>query len=470
MRVVQVNAQAQVAARHVSHHRADAPTQAREVARAAASGCNHLPARCHRHASIRACNPRSVEQTRAREGLDMVGSGSAATVRIRPAQRRRPILPTTRAEFLRHKSILAGSPPFFERPQLAGPRGLVATQFSMSSLAWLPLWLVVAWLGGCAKGDVNLGERGAVPAPGTPADIGVVAEAAPEPDDAAAADPRVPTGAAAGSGSSNEPEAMDAGVTALDAAAPSQDNDADSGSPNPVARPSAGCDRAPTTVETIVDVDGMRADFLLDMPTSYDPARAYALVLAFRGVDQSAAEFRSQLQLATVMGADAIVVHANPLSNGTTWEFQRDIPMVDALVSTLGAAFCVDQDRVFAMGAGAGALFVNLVGCVRANKVRGIAVLSNAPPPPGPCLDNTAVWLLNRTDTDPMTVGAGLGNRDFWAARNSCNVLMPMPSTAAACVEYAGCRDRLPVQFCEHAGDELPSFAVSMAWDFFRSL
>jgi hypothetical protein len=193
-------------------------------------------------------------------------------------------------------------------------------------------------------------------------------------------------------------------------------------------------------------------------------------VLAFRGMAQSAAEFRAQLQLATVMGSEAIVVHANPVANGTSWEFQRDIPMVDALVSTLGAAYCVDQDRVFAIGDSAGALFVNLVGCVRAAKVRGIAVLSNAPPPPGPCLDYTAVWLLQQTDTDPMTVGAGLGNRDFWAGRNSCNVLMPKSIMPAGCVEYAGCSDRLPVHFCEHDGNGLPSFAVSTAWDFFRSL
>jgi polyhydroxybutyrate depolymerase len=144
--------------------------------------------------------------------------------------------------------------------------------------------------------------------------------------------------------------------------------------------------------------------------------------------------------------------------------------MVDALVSTMGGAYCVDQDRVFAIGDSAGAFFVNLVGCVRADKVRGIAVLSNAPPPPGPCLDNTAVWLLQQTDTDPMTVGNGLGNRDFWATRNSCNVLMPKSIPSAGCVEYAGCSDRFPVHFCEHDGDALPSFAVSRAWDFFRSL
>jgi poly(3-hydroxybutyrate) depolymerase len=337
----------------------------------------------------------------------------------------------------------------------------------MSSLACSRVALVLIWLcaqvAGCAKGDVSLGEHAFGAAPSAPA-AGMVSVEVPARNDAGTSVPGVPTGAAADSGSAVQTQAPDAGMMAPDASASQRDDDAGS------AVPSAGCGRMPSTLNTSVAVDGMRADFLLDTPTSYDPSRAYPLVLAFRGMDQSAAEFRARLQLATVMGSEAIVVHANPVANGASWDFQRDIRMVDALVSTLGAAYCVDQDRVFAIGDSAGALFVNLIGCVRADKVRGIAVLSNAPPPPGPCLDYTAVWLLQQTDTDPMTVGAGLGNRDFWAARNACNVLMPTSIIPAGCVEYAGCSDHQPVHFCEQDGDALPSFAVSAAWAFFRSL
>lgn len=409
----------------------------------------------------------------------MVGSGSAATVRIRPGQRRRPILPTPRAEFSRHVFLLAAAPPFFERPKLK-PEGLrqrvfVASHLSTSWGTCLRIWLAVSWLGaqasGCARGDVSLGERGGRTAPENPTDhAGMVGADSARSDDVLAPNPRVPTAAAAGSGGRLGLPPMDAGVTALDAGVPSRDSDADSGTPSTVARPSAGCGRAPTASESSVAVNGMRADYLLDMPTSYDPERPYALVLAFRGTDQSATEFRAQLQLATVMGTEAIIVHAEPLDDGTSWEFQRDMPMVDALISSLGAAYCVDRDRVFALGDEAGALFVNLIGCVRAEIVRAIALLSSAPPPPGPCLNNTAVWLLQQTDKDPMTVGNGLGNRDFWATRNACNLFMPRPISPAACVEYASCRDGLPVHFCEHDGDALPSFAVSTAWDFFRSL
>jgi hypothetical protein len=374
-----------------------------------------------------------------------------------------------------HESRFAAAGPFFELRKPACTRAhshlRERAPSSVSALAWLRIGLILPWLcaqtAGCAKGDVSLGERGSSAPNAREEMVGVDV---PERSDPVAANPGLPTGAAAGSGGMLGTQALDAGVRAPDADATAQDEDTDSGVPNTVARPSPGCGRMPPTLDTSVAVNGVRADFVLDMPTSYDPARAYALVLAFPGMDQSAAEFRSQLQLATVMRSEAIVVHANPLANGTNWDFQHDIAMVDALVSTLGAAYCVDQDCVFAIGDSAGALFVNLIGCVRADKVRGIAVLSNAPPPPGPCLANTAVWLLLQTNTDPMTVGAGLGNRDFWATRNLCNVLMPKSITPVACVEYAGCSDSLPVHFCEHDGNELPSFAVSTAWDFFRSL
>ena len=170
-----------------------------------------------------------------------------------------------------------------------------------------------------------------------------------------------------------------------------------------------------------------------------------------------------------VAGSDAIVVYPNPLTDSTAWEFTRDMPMFDTLLPKLKSEYCVDEDRVFALGDGAGSLFANLVGCVNADDVRAIAPLSGAPRPPGPCMGNTAV-LLVQSDSDPMILGAGRSNRDFWAGRNSCDLRMSMPVAPASCVAYAGCNPTVPVQYCEHSQLGLPSFAASAAWAFFNSL
>lgn len=305
-------------------------------------------------------------------------------------------------------------------------------------------WINVAWLctqvAACGRGDVVLGEGGGpLAAMRGRRDAGEVTAQ--------------PTAADAGSGD-------DAPATHP---AASQDASVD----GPVAgsrqaRASSGCGKLTPSAPT----SGMRGSFLLDAPASYKNTKAHALVLTFRGMSATVEEFRAQLDLASVTADAAIVVHVNPLDDAEIWDFQRDIPWVDMLVAAVSADYCVDQDHIFAIGDGAGALFTNLLGCVRADKVRGIALLASAPPPPGPCGTRIAVWLLQQSDADPMLVSAGLGNRDFWATRNACDVTGLEPQSASACLVYANCSPEFPVHYCEHQGDALPDEAVHSLWDF----
>lgn len=212
-------------------------------------------------------------------------------------------------------------------------------------------------------------------------------------------------------------------------------------------------------------MNGQPSSLLLDVPASYDKARPYPLVLAFRTMEASAESFRAQLSLASI--ADAIIAYPNP--QDVAWQPQLDIAAADELLAQLTQSYCVDMDRVFAIGDGGGALFANLLGCVRGDQLRAIATLSNAPPPPGPCIGETAVWLLQRTDGDPMMVGSGYANRDFWTRSNACDPRMPRPVPPAACVEFRSCSPGMPVRACEYRGTQWPSYAVSSAWEFFSS-
>jgi poly(3-hydroxybutyrate) depolymerase len=228
-------------------------------------------------------------------------------------------------------------------------------------------------------------------------------------------------------------------------------------------RRSDGCGKEPIPPSPSVDLQAL--SFLLDLPASYDKTRPYPLVLAFRSMETSADEFRSQLNLASL--ADAIIAYPNPREIGPP--LQADVAGADELISQLSAGYCVDLDHLFALGDGSGALFANLLGCLRGDQIRAIATFSNAPPPPGPCVGNTGVWLLQRNDTDPSTVGSGLGNRDFWARSNACDLRMPKPVSPSPCIEYRGCSAGSPVRFCEYTGTQWPSYAVSGAWEFFES-
>lgn len=331
---------------------------------------------------------------------------------------------------------------------------------------WLASFVAAAWFSAqaasCARDDIVLGERGGMI--GTPWMGSAGAdEAAGSPADT------VPVGqagdAANGVGGAGGP-APQAGAPA---AGNTSGSAADASPARTVARPNSGCGKDPAAAGSTIEVYGMRASYLVALPVAYDRSRAYPLVVAFRSTGVTIEQFSRTLNLSSVTGSDAMVVYPNPLTEPAAWEYTRDMPMFNALLPKLKSEFCVDEDRVFALGDGAGALFANLVGCVNADEVRAIALFSGAPPPPGPCLGNAAVWLVQST-RDTSTLGASKGNRDYWVGRNKCELRRFMSVAPEPCVEYAGCDPRTPVRYCEHDSDELPSFAASGAWDFFKSL
>jgi poly(3-hydroxybutyrate) depolymerase len=264
---------------------------------------------------------------------------------------------------------------------------------------------------------------------------------------------------AAGSGA---PQPV-AGGQARDAAVAESKADAEPAQqPSIAIRASAGCNRGSPATSPM--------SFLLDVPAAYDSARPYPLVLAFRGMNQSAEQLRAQVDLEQVTGDSVLRVYVNPQGNAAIWDFQRDVPPVDMLLSDIGASYCIDLDRIFAIGDGAGALLANLLGCTRGDKFRGIALFASSPPPPGPCIGSVAVWLQQQSDADPMLVSAGLANRNFWVEQNGCELASPEHLSSAWCFAYPGCVTELPVSYCEHLGDALPASAVSDAWGFFSAL
>lgn len=323
----------------------------------------------------------------------------------------------------------------------------------------------------CARRDLVLGERGGSLAPAR--DEG----GAGVQDVGGATGSRAPLSTGGLGSAAGDSAGAVAGVAAVSgrggatgSAAPAGNGAVVAGSAgsNSAPRKSKGCGMDPSLSDASLQVAGMSASYVLNLPLAYDKTRAYPLVMAFREANTTADAFRTALNLVPATGADAIVVYPNCMNDAATWDIQRDSLLFDTLLAKLLAGYCVDQDRVFVLGHGAGAMFTSLLACVRGDKLRAVAALSGAPPPPGGCVGNVAVWLLQGT-ADTSTLGAALGNRDFWAGRNACDVSMTMQVAPAPCVEYAGCTAGFPVRYCEYnGGAALPSFAASGAWSFFK--
>jgi poly(3-hydroxybutyrate) depolymerase len=231
---------------------------------------------------------------------------------------------------------------------------------------------------------------------------------------------------------------------------------------------SSGCGLEPPTTDTSIQVGAMRSSYIIDRPKNYDKSRAYPLLMVFRGANVTADQFRGYLNLPAAAGADALMVHPNCLNDATAWDVQRDLPMVDALLAQLEATYCIDERRVFAVGHTSGGFFTNALGCMRGDKLRGIAPLS-AGPPLGMCQGEFAVW-MSQGNAD-MSLTSGRAARDFWAKRNNCNATQSIAVDPAPCTEFAGCDAGFAVRYCEYDGDlGLPAFAATGLWGFFKQL
>jgi poly(3-hydroxybutyrate) depolymerase len=243
----------------------------------------------------------------------------------------------------------------------------------------------------------------------------------------------------------------------------------DAGGQAAAPRPSTGCGSDPVSSDASLEVEGMLTRYIVDLPATYEKARAYPLVMSFRRSDTTAQAFRDSLGLPLAAGADAILVHPDCPDDASTWNVPADLQMVDALLAKLASSYCIDQGRVFAVGHGQGALLVNALGCAR-DALRGLAPLSAVLAPPEVCGGQAAVWLMQGS-AEPSTMTYGHDNRDFWIERNGCDASMPMAAAPSPCVAYAGCDPGFPVRFCEYGPElELPSFTASAVWDFFRAL
>ena len=138
-------------------------------------------------------------------------------------------------------------------------------------------------------------------------------------------------------------------------------------------RPSAGCARpAPAVPPVTLQVEGRARHVLTVVPEGYTPDVPHALVLAFHGRTTSNLKARAYLGLEahakrpTVFAYPAALVAADGKYGWYEPEDRRDrlrdYALFDAVVEAIGAACCIDLDRVFVVGHSLGGSFVARIG------------------------------------------------------------------------------------------------------------
>jgi polyhydroxybutyrate depolymerase len=133
------------------------------------------------------------------------------------------------------------------------------------------------------------------------------------------------------------------------------------------------------------------------------------------------------------------------------WQFiqgeygDRDIAFFDALLEDVSERFCIDRDRVTLSGYSNGGAFANLLGCLRAGQIAGIAPISSAGPPEGlACTGSVPVMIQHGRDDDVVPLSAGITSFARWSLNNFCEA--PPGDLPRGCTEAVGCA--VSTRFC----------------------
>lgn len=331
--------------------------------------------------------------------------------------------------------------------------------------------LGLALVAGCSSGEIRAEDAQGVSGAGLDGSIGDAAEPL--------ADETTPDGGlqdASADASDAEPE-LDAALSDSDATLA----DAEVVEGDGVV-PSAGCGLAAAGTgayeEHTLMVDGAARQYFLRLPESYDPERAYPLVVRFHGY--TVVEPRGLaggLEIEQASGEDAIV--AAPSAADNAWDFLVDGPdmsFFDALLVRLQDDYCIDTQRVFAFGFSAGSEFSALLACVRGDVLRGVAgsAAIGTYAPLESCGEPVASWLAYySSDATAPPDPSGELMRAHYLELNRCEE-PPAPEVVGDCTWYQGCAEGAPFTYCvtqdNNGHNPRSATIVPQVWEFFTGL
>jgi polyhydroxybutyrate depolymerase len=248
-----------------------------------------------------------------------------------------------------------------------------------------------------------------------------------------------------------------------------------------IERASAGCGQlAAAQGQLSIRVGGADAAYTITLPADYDPVVPSPLIFGFHGRGRTHLQFQEvdASGIQSELGGRAIMVYLKS-QGGDGWNFasevEPNVAFFDALFAVVSNAYCVDLERVFAVGHSSGGYFSNILACRFADRLRGVASVAGASQESN-CSGRVAAILIHGVRDSVVSFASGRAARDAYLARNQCSP-MTQPGPSGPCVYHAGCAERFPVAWCEHSEPTYedtnhgwPSFASRAVGEFLFSL
>ena len=230
---------------------------------------------------------------------------------------------------------------------------------------------------------------------------------------------------------------------------------------------------------TSIEVNGVEREFRLSAPSS-EPGTRLPLVIAFHGGTDSQEDFAQQEQFDQLgeqekfIMAYAIAEQDRTAAEGewflnTAATSEEDNNFAEAIVDELSESYCIDQDRLYAIGYSLGAMFTYEIACQLNHRFAATASFAGTMPVnPESCdiargigilhihgkLDYIIYYHQDWEWKDGEHEGVGTMSEvpnliDYWAAKSSCQAISVETSLTEEHIIHNDCMDDVII---EHYG------------------
>jgi len=243
---------------------------------------------------------------------------------------------------------------------------------------------------------------------------------------------------------------------------------------------------------------GQVRQYILHVPSAYQPEKPVALVLGFHGAGSNAGQFESYSGFSAVADREGfIVAYPQALGGHPTWNTtpgpnNPDVQFVRDLIDNLASRCNIDPNRVYASGHSNGGGMANRLACNLADRIAAIGSVSGAYQGSEECSPSRPVAVLGVHGTDdPIIPYNGFQNvrepptayfvigvpipqwASSWGTRNDCDNTPSRVAQSDQVTEekWSNCRGGSDViLYTIHGGGHgwPDAFdAAQIIWDFF---
>jgi polyhydroxybutyrate depolymerase len=223
----------------------------------------------------------------------------------------------------------------------------------------------------------------------------------------------------------------------------------------------------------VLESSGVKRNYLLYVPPSFDPDTPTPLILSFHGRSSNA------LQQSVLSNWDLLadkegflVAYPNALGNPTQWDTSlptsrrpnEDLIFVSDLIDALSSQFCIDPARIYVNGMSNGGGMSNLLACALSDRIAAMGGVSGAyigtegqcnPPRPMPVIafhgtaDNIVTYEGGPSEAFDYPFPSVPGWAADWAAHNGCAaepIDLPAEGDVSG-IQYTECDENADVIF-----------------------